>query len=833
MKYYTNVFNYGNQMLVRGVDEHGVRFSDKVEFSPSLFVKNAGTKKPTEFKTLWDEPVHLIKPGNIKLSREFIEKYSDVEGFSVYGNTNWAVQFISDTYPYEIKPDMDMIKVYTVDIETTTEYGFPDPQRAEEEVLLITVKNSFTKKITTFASKDYVPKKKNVEFVRCRDEFDLFSRFLQFWDKNSPDIITGWNVKFFDIPYLVNRISKILPDNSFKRLSPWGFVKEREAINNGQTVQMYMIGGVAVLDYLDLYKKFTYSNQESYKLDHIAFIELGENKLENPGDSFKEFYTNHWEVFVDYNIHDVELVDKLEDKMKLIELAIIVAYNAKVNFEDIFSQTRVWDSIIYNNLKEKNIVIPTKEHSDKDEKFEGAFVKDPIIGMHKWVASFDLNSLYPHLIMQYNLSPETLTNVRKKVSVNDLLNMTIDTSDLQENNLSMTANGWCYRKDKRGFLPELMEKMYKDRSMYKKQMLKVEQEYQNDKSQKHLLKEISRLNNLQMAMKIALNSAYGALGNQYFRYYDLRMAEGITTSGQLSIRWMANAFNKYMNSVLKTEDKDYVIAIDTDSIYLSLETLVEKTCANKTTEQKIAYMDKICDDVFQPFIDKTYSDLAQYMNAYEQKMIMKREVLADKGIWTAKKRYVLNVHNSEGVQYAQPKMKVMGLELVKSSTPMVVREKLREVVSLIFNTDEKHVQKFIADFKDEFFALAPESIAFPRSANNLDKYSDAITIYKKGTPIHVRGSLLYNHYCKKQGLDKQFTSVQNGDKIKFIYLSKPNPIREDVIAFTSELPKKLGLHKYVDYDLMFEKVFIDPVKIILNPIGWSTKEVATLDDFFI
>jgi DNA polymerase elongation subunit (family B) len=441
-----------------------------------------------------------------------------------------------------------------------------------------------------------------------------------------------------------------------------------------------------------------------------------------------------------------------------------MAYNAKINFEDVYSQVRMWDTIIYNHLRKKGIVVPAKSHSGKDAQFEGAYVKDPIVGLHKWMASFDLNSLYPHLIMQYNISPETLTSEKISVTVDKLLNQEIDTTYVKQRDLALTANGWTYTKEFKGFMPELMEKMYTDRSKFKKQMLKVQQEYEKDKSQKHLLKDISRLNNLQMAMKIALNSAYGAMGNQYFRYFDIRMAEGITTSGQLSIRWMANKLNAFMNKTLKTEGKDYVVAIDTDSIYLTLETLVETMCEGKTDEQKIKFMDKVCEDVFQPFIDSGYQELADYMNAYSQKMQMKREVLADKGIWTAKKRYILNVHNSEGVQYAKPKIKVMGLEMVKSSTPAVIRDKLRDSIEVILRGNQADLQNYIMEFRKEFDKLPVEEIAFPRGVNGMKQYAGS-PIYSKGTPIHVRGALLFNHYTKKMGLDKKYQPIRDGDKL--------------------------------------------------------------------
>jgi DNA polymerase elongation subunit (family B) len=721
--------------------------------------------------------------------------------------------------------------VFTIDIETSTENGFPDIKSANEEILLITVKELATKRIITFGSKTYVNPREDVIYVNCKDEQALLTQFLEFWSKSHPDVITGWNTDFFDMPYLIRRIERELGDGESNKLSPWGYVNERKTFIKGNEEIHYDIVGIAQLDYLELYKKYTYSKQESYRLDYIAEQELGDKKKVNPGDSFKDFYTNHWQEFVDYNIHDVELVDKLEDKMRLIELHLTMAYNAKINFEDVYSQVRMWDTIIYNHLRKKGIVVPAKSYSGKDSQFEGAYVKDPIIGLHKWMASFDLNSLYPHLIMQYNISPETLTSEKISVTVDKLLNQEIDTTYIKQRDLALTANGWTYTKEFKGFMPELMEQMYKNRSKFKKQMLVIQQEYEKDKSKKHLLKDISRLNNLQMAMKIALNSAYGAMGNQYFRYFDIRMAEGITTSGQLSIRWMANKLNAFMNKTLKTEGKDYVVAIDTDSIYLTLETLVEKMCEGKTDEQKIKFMDKICEDVFQPFIDSGYQELADYMNAYSQKMQMKREVLADKGIWTAKKRYILNVHNSEGVQYEKPKIKVMGLEMVKSSTPAVIRDKLRDSIEVILRGNQADLQNYILEYRKEFEKLPVEEIAFPRGVNGMKQYAGS-PIYSKGTPIHVRGALLFNHYTKKMGLDKKYQPIRDGDKIRFVYVRKPNKFQEDVIAFSQELPPEFELHSYIDYDKMFEKVFTDALQIIIGSLGWSTSEQSSLEDFF-
>lgn len=824
-RFYTNVVKYGNSLLLRYVN-NGQAFKSKVPYRPTLFVpKKDGD---SDWHTLEGTPVSPVKFESIKEGMEYVERYKDVEGFTFHGQTQFQYQYITETYPKTINWDKDMIKLFSIDIETATENGFPNIQEANEEILLITIKDNHHKQIVTFGSRPYMTDRKDVKYMQCTDESNLLKTFVVFWSNNYPDVVTGWNINGFDIPYLVNRIRMVLGDEYVKRMSPWGIVNDKKAyVGGGTTIQSYSFVGISVLDYMDLYKKFTYTNQESYALNYIASVELGKKKLENPEDNFKDFYTNHWKTFVDYNIHDTELVDMLEDKMKLIELVYTLAYSSKINYEDVFSPVRMWDCIIFNYLYERNITIPLKEDNGKSEVFEGAYVKDPIVGPHKWVASFDLNSLYPHLIMQYNMSPETLTDTRIDTNVDKLLTSTSMNVPV---GLSTSGNGWCYTKDKKGFLPALMEEMYNNRSKFKKQMLKAEQEYEHNKDPQ-LVKDISRLKNLQMAMKIALNSAYGAIGNKYFRYYDLRIAEGITLSGQLSIRWMANKLNGFMNKTMKTEDQDYVIAIDTDSIYLSLEHLVEKVCTGKTTEEKITFMDKTCEQVIQPFIDGGYQELAEYMNAYAQKMQMKREVLADKAIWVAKKRYVLNVHNSEGVQYAKPKIKVMGLEMVKSSTPAVVRTKLKDALEVILHQDQSSLQTFVKEFKRDFTALSVADVAFPRSVSSLKEYSGT-PIYKKGTPIQVRGALLFNHYLKMKGLTRKYEPITNGNKIKFVYLKTPNPINENVIAFNNVLPKEFGLDEYINYDLQFEKVFLDALQIVIEPLGWHAEEKASLESFF-
>jgi DNA polymerase elongation subunit (family B) len=477
-------------------------------------------------------------------------------------------------------------------------------------------------------------------------------------------------------------------------------------------------------------------------------------------------------------------------------------------------------------------VIPQKERNTKNEKYAGAYVKEPTPGMYEWVVNFDLNSLYPHLIMQYNISPETLLDTRHpNVNVDKVLKKEL-TFEMYKD-YAVCANGAMYRKDIRGFLPELMEKMYNERVIFKKKMIEAKKAYEKTPT-KELEKEISRCDNIQMAKKIALNSAYGAIGNEYFRYYKLANAEAITLSGQVAIQWIEEKMNSYMNKVLKTQEVDYVIAMDTDSIYINMGPFVDAVFKGreKTTDEVVTFLDKVCSLELEKYIESSYQELADYLNAYDQKMYMKRENIAERGIWTGKKRYILRVWDSEGVRYEKPKLKMMGIEAIKTSTPAPCRKMIKDSIDIIMTKGEDDVIDFIENSRKEFKSLKPEEIAFPRSVSEINKWVSRTHMYNKGVPFHVRGAILYNHYTKKAGLDKKYPAIQSGEKIKFLYLKVPNPIQENVMAFIQDFPKELGLDKYIDYDTQFNKSFVEPMKIILDSIGWSVEKTISLESFF-
>ena len=841
MKYYTNVACVGNNILYRGV-KNNRRVKLKVAYTPTLFLPS---KKETAWKTLDGEFLEPMEFESIREARDFVKRYEDVENFKIFGNSSYQYAFIADEQKGMVDWKMEDLSIAIIDIEVGSENGFPDPYLANEPITAIAIKY-INGAMTVFGCGDYKVQGDEV-YIKCDDEYNLCKKFLRFWEENCPDAISGWNIKFFDIPYIVNRFNKILGEDETKKLSPWGYINSRKTVMNNRELVAYDFVGVSTLDYIELYRWYAPGgkSQESYSLNNICNVEIGESKISyEEFDNLHQLYKLNHQKFIEYNIKDVELVLKLEHKLKLIELGLTLAYDTKTNYEDIFAQTRMWDSLIYNYLFERNIIVPPKSHNSKSAAFEGAYVKEVQVGKHDWVASFDLNSLYPHLMAQYNISPETLIEVddytkemrdviSKGVSVDKMIDQNVDTSKLT--GVTITPNGQFFRTDKQGFLPKMLEEMYVDRSKFKKLMLKAKQEYENEKDESKKIEinnRIARYDNLQLAKKVSLNSAYGALGSQYFRFYDLRMALAVTLAGQLSIRWIEKHLNSYMNNLLKTEE-DYVIASDTDSIYLKLGPLVDKVHKDKTDTNKIiAFMDRVCEDKIQPSIDESYENLANYVHAFAQKMQMKREALADKGIWTAKKRYILNVYNNEGVAYNEPHMKVMGLEMVKSSTPSAIREKMKQSIKIMMQGTENDIHEFIADFKVNFKKLPVEDVSFPRGLNGLKWYADSVIMYKKGTPIHVKGAILYNHYLVKMGLDKKYPKIQEGEKVKFTYIKQPNPFKDMVISYPGRLPVEFGLQEYIDYDTQFSKAFLEPIKVVLDCMGWTTEKQNSLESFF-
>ena len=885
--FYTNVFKFSNHIFFRGYSvgtaqdgrETVKRHKQAFKFAPTLFEVSSN---PSKYKTLSGQnvtPKQFEKMSSASMALR--QNKGAASNMKIYGNEKFHHQFLAEKFKGDVPYRADKINITTIDIEVESDKGFPDVDRPIQAVTAITIKNNIDNIYYVFGKGEWslsksevkLGKHEHINYKRCSDEKELLLEFVKQWKSNYPDVVTGWNNRLFDMPFLIARFKEVFRDGvpthdrftgeqwyvSAKalELSPWYEELKKHRGNttpdrNGKTnfnlgitrhmvplggvpVRYYNIYGIDDLDYMRIFKKYgyTFGTQESYKLDNIANVVLGEKKLDyTEYGNLSTLYRENHQKFIDYNIRDVQVVDKLEEKTKLLELAMEVAYRGKTVLEDCFGSVAVWDSILYNRLLEKDLVVAPSEAQTKERQIDGAHVKDPINGLHNWIMSFDLNSLYPHIIMQYNMSPETVINDNfPELSVDELI------SGRQVPNLDsvqcVAAGGQLFNKSKKGIIPELINTMYEERKVYKEKQLEYDKKVEADKNDEESKRQSIIFGNKQQAIKILMNSLYGAMSNEFFRYFDIRIAESITRSGQLTIRTAEKAVNEYLNKILKTERVDYVIAIDTDSLYINFGPLVEKYLGKNVSREKgLKFLDKIGKEKMEPLFENTYLDLKDRLKCSTNMMFMKREVIAEKGIWTGKKHYVLNVLDSEGVTYKDPKLKVQGIEAVRSSTPLKIRDLIRQTLKVLLEADEDRLIKFIDDARKYFYRLSPEDQAFPRGVSRLNKYWDENNIYKKSTPIQVRAALLYNEMLKQMGLDKKYDMINSGEKIKFLYLKLPNRVKENVIGFMNVLPKEFNVTGQIDLEKQFEKGYLEPIRTIVESIGWKTEKQLTLEEFF-
>lgn len=815
---------------------------ERHHFAPTLYIHDDSASN-AEFRTIHGTPLRAVECKSIKAAKDFIYQLHDSSA-AIYGMRRFEYSFIEQNPPTNW--DTSWIKVARIDIEVESENGFPEPDRADEKITLISYKQG--NRILSFGVGDYSPSLSSVTYFKATDEIHLLRLFLEHWKHDYPDILTGWNAIGFDVPYLVNRIRKILGDDAAKELSPWGIIREINYNVNDNNVKSYKLYGISTMDSIDLYKKYSpYGmSQDSYSLDNISKVELDDSKLDyEEAGSLHNLYKTNFQKYADYNIKDILLDERIANKYDVINLALTVAYMNHVNYDDVFTQVRMWAAIVDREYTKIGVKL---DHGKKHHKtfYSGGFVKEPRPGNYRNVVSFDLTSLYPHLIMQYNISPETIVEpsrmspqmiefMKQSISVDSILEKRIDTSSLKDLGVTVTPNGQLFSIQSQGVLPKIMEEMFNSRKKNKELQLEAERKLTDattDEEKEKLKLEIAKYKSLQMALKVCLNSAYGACGSEFFVLFDQRLAEAITTTGRLSVQWIGNRTNSHLQNILKT-NADYILAQDTDSMYVWLDDLVKIVLGpDKPIEETINFLDSVCSGPIQKVINEGFEELKEYVNAYSQKMFMKREALASNSFWTGKKRYAMAVWDNEGVRYHEPEIKITGLESKRSSTPPAAREAIKKVVKLVLTEGKKPTQEFIAEFKNQFPSMKLREIAITTGVNGLDRYPILPNgSFTEKTPMHVRASLVYNEYIKRNGLEKEYAFIKNGNKIRYVPLKMPNPTMNDVFAWESFIPDTFDIDEYIDYEELYNRTFYKPVKKIMESFGWTPENIVTIEDF--
>lgn len=834
MKFYTACMLRGKNILVRGYN-NGRRFQENVPFKPILY---RTTETPSPFKTLNGKSLKAIQFSNAYECREFVKRYKDDPDGSVFGNSDFITQYLLTAYPNEVTYDLSKINIAYLDIECESENGFSEIDTPTEKINLITVK---------VAGMTYVLTQKQVvlpgcNVVLCASEKDMISKFFGILKKTDVDVLTGWNVKLFDIPYIMGRAKIFFEEDELQSWTPFNMIKCQVRNIGDKDYTMYEIPGYTILDYLDLYKKFSGKLQSSYKLDHIAEVELKLKKVSyEEYDSLREFYTKNFQKFAEYNVQDVDLVERLDGQLKLINLALSICYEAKITYDKVFFPTHIWETICCDYLLRKDVISPLKTSYDKEDKFKGAYVKEIRPGRYKNIVSLDATSLYPSIIQSWGISPETLDSHRYPIGVNDFLKeesqdlkMILHTAALE--NKAVACNGCMFDRNQMGFIPTLIERTLSQRKEAKSKMLELEKEYEKTKDDS-LLPTIQALKIRQEVKKVLANSLYGCMGNPTFTFSSPELATAVTLTGQVIIQITEREINGYINRFLKNDKpKDYIIAMDTDSVYLNMEEIISVIKSQTNVPDVTKLTRDIVEQKIQVYLNKQLDTLTSKLNCHKSKISFKLEFIASDGFWVAKKNYALWVNEKEGVRFAKGKSIIKGLASKRSSTPPLMQEHLEACTKLILLSTEAELKGYVDKLKKDYTNLPIKDISSASSVSGLSNYSDPFTIFKKGTPIATKASLLHNAYVRKLNLEKEIPMINEIDKIKFVIVKIPNPYgcsgEDSVMGYVGRPPKEFHLEKYVDRTKQFDKIFMKPLQIMLDAVGWSLNTKPSLDSYF-
>lgn len=826
-------------ILLRYIED-GVRHSERIKLKPALYIPSASDDP--EYYSYDGKPVMRIDFDSVKEARDFAKSYEGVPNFKVYGTPLFHYAYVHEHFKNQ-KPDQSQIRILNFDIETSTDGGYPNFQLADKEINAITLKMFKEKDIYVLGFKDYrtetpellemLESGYKIHYKKCSDEKELLRCFVEIWQRLDPDVVTGWNISGFDVPYIIKRIKYNFDEEFVKKLSPFGKINQRTVTIFNRETDIYDIVGVQRLDYMELYKKFHQNVEESYSLNYLSQKILEKTKLDySQYGTLDKLYKQAPNIYIDYNIIDVIRVEEIDDAVRYMDVAFEIAYEALTNFSDSFTTIRNWDTMSHNFLIEQNRVIPYSSDNRKERQIAGGFVKEPILGKHKWVMSFDFKSLYPHLCMTFNISPDTYMGSFKPIfgemSVQKILEGGLEqySQVMADQDVTITGCGTVYSRKKKGFIPELMESLFEKRTLHQKEETKWEKKAAKGDKEAEKLSTIYE--NKSTAIKLLLNSGYGAFSNEWYRLFHDNIAESFTLSGQLAIKFVSSWVNTRLNKALETQDVDYIVAIDTDSFYLKLDEVVERFGGDK---DPVDFLEDFSDTI-QTWIREALEELYRMTNAFQKKLFMGLEAIGP-AIWLAKKRYVMSLPSFKRIRYDPPKIKVMGIEAVRSTTPQIAREWIKDGIPMVINGSTEEIKKFIDD-KWETFASHPfEDIAMPKGTNDLEKYSNRESIYSAKTPIHVRGALLFNDYVKKNGWESDVDLIKSGDKIKVMYLKMPNPIMENVISIPENMPSQFKIfEQYADYNKQFDKVFYDAFKRLTDAAGINLNSNTTMESFY-
>jgi len=835
-KFYTSFSNDWDNILLSYYEGDKKKY-EKIPLKPYLFVDSA---LESEYKNLKGENVQRIDFQDVRNARNFIKQYEGISNFNIYGIPMYHYVYIYENFK-DNHFDRSKVKILNLDLETDTIGGFPDIQLANKEINVITLKLFGSKDIYTIGIGEYIPKEEEIinsdyriHYINCKDEKELLLNLIKIWQMLEPDVLTGWNIRCFDLGYIYKRICYTLSENYAKKLSPFGKVNVDTIVLYNRETTLVDFVGISTLDYMDVYKKFNLGVEESYSLNYISNKILNATKLDySEYGSLAKLQEQNWEKFCSYNIIDVIRVEQIDEKTGFLNIAFEVANETKTNFSDVFGTIRVWDIMIHNYLMDRKIVVPYFSHvNPKERQISGGFVKDVQTGKFSWVMSFDFKSLYPSLCMTYNISADTykgnLKGIYNNNSVEKILNGELSQyKDLMiRDNVNVSGCGTIFSKDNQGFIPAIMENLFNLRKEYSNLEDKYTKEYQESKDEN--IKGKARIfANKSNAVKTLLNSGYGAISNEHYRFFSDDVAESFTLSGQLAIKNVEIFLNQKLNNALQTENIDYIIAIDTDSVYINVSPIADK-CKD---DDVVSYLERFSDKVSQ-WIRESILDLYDKTNAFSDKLSMSLEAIGS-GIWIAKKRYIMSLPSFKKIRFNPPKIKIQGIEAVRSTTPKIIREWITEAIPLLLDGDEKKIKTFIDDRWEDFLKLDVNDLAMPKGTNDLEKYSHPTEIYIKGTPQHVKGALLYNHYIKSNGFENEVDLIRSGDKVKVLYMKMPNWIMEKSISFPEKLPDQLEeLKNFIDFELLFNKSFYDPLKRITDAARISLENEIDIDKFF-